>query len=101
MPGSAADGAVASGSVGSRVRQRDDDFADLARRDRVTRARAHDLDEYTLVDNQAVARGRLVRDRAYIGGRIGLVCSDAARAQRIAQARRKRLSGHERLLQAG
>ena len=41
-----------------KVRQRrDDDFADLARRDRVTRARAHDLDEHPLVDNQAVAGG--------------------------------------------
>ena len=47
-----------------------------------------------------VARGGLVGDRADVRGRVNLVSLDAARDERIAQRRRKRLGGHQRLREA-
>ena len=94
-------GQVAGAEADQRIvgveERRHDDFADLARRDRIAGAGPHDLDQHAFVDDEAFARLGLVGDRAEVGRRVGLVAGDAARGERIAQARRKRFGGHERL----
>ena len=57
----------------------------------------HDLDDDAFVDDETVTRGCFVRDRADVGRRIDLIAVDAARLPCIAQRRRKRLGGNERL----
>ena len=66
---------------------RDHDFADFAGGDRLAGARPHDFDDDALVDDHALARGGLVRDRAEIGDRIASASvAIAARAQRMRAA---------------
>ena len=69
-------------------------------------ARPNDLDQHALVDDQPVARARLVRDQAEVGGAVGLVGGDAALAEPVAQRRRHRLAaqrclGERRQREAG
>ena len=79
----------------------DDDFADFSGLDRIARAGPHDFDQHTLVDDQALPRFRLVRDRAQVRGGVDLIRDDVTGKERVAQAGRKRLAGHESFLDAG
>ena len=78
-----------SGSAGSRVDQRgDDDLADLAVGHRVAGARAHDLDQHALVDDEAFG-APATRRRCCRGPRSRRPGTRRCRARRAGRAARR------------
>ena len=61
------------------IERGDDDLADIALGDGIAGAGPHDLHDQVLVDDHALARWRLERDQAEIGGAERLIGIDAAR----------------------
>jgi hypothetical protein len=90
-----------SGSRVVGVERRHDQLADLALGDRIAGARAHDLDDHTLVDDQALARFGLVGHQAEVGGAVARVAVDAAGREPVAQRHGKRFAAERGLLQRG
>ena len=84
-----------------RVERGDDDFADVAGRHGIAGAGPHDFHDQVLVDDHAVARRRLERDHAEVGGAERLIGIDAARLHFVLQRFRKRRAGYQRALDRG
>ncbi len=74
----------------------DDHLPHLARGHRVAGAGPDDLEDHLLVDDEALARGRLVGDDAQVRRAVGLVGVDPARAHEFAHRRQERLARDER-----
>src|SRR5581483_1579027 len=93
---------IARGESDQRVfaaEHRRDDFAHFALGNRIAGARAHDLDDHALVDDEAFARLGFVRDGPEIRGGVGLERLNAARGEMLAQRRGKRLARYQRFFE--